>query len=169
MEPQGETQDRQDLDQSLRNHAGEILHLVAGYLGENTNNVVELLSLIRGLKVATHNQYQKVIVEGDSQIIIQLITKILHGDHPLRISPSWRLSGLLEDFGALIHPSLTIVPSHVKRDANKVADCLANEGVDTKSELIHWQANFSECTDLSRRCKDLASRDASAPDGVTRR
>jgi ribonuclease HI len=143
------------------------LHLVVDYLGENTNNVVELLSLIKGLKVAINNHYQKVIVEGDSQIIIQLITKILHGDHPLKISPSWRLSGLLEDFGDLIHPSLTIIPSHVKRDTNKVADCLANEGVDTKLELIHWQANSSECTDLSKQCQDLASKDVPAPDGVT--
>jgi ribonuclease HI len=142
---------------------------VAGFLGENTNNVVELLSLIRGLQVATHNQYHQVIVEGDSQIIIQLITKILHGEHPRRISPSWRLSGLLEDFGAIVHPNLTIIPSHVKREANKVADHLANAGVETKSELIHWQANLSDDTDLSRRCRDLASRDALAPDGVTRR
>jgi hypothetical protein len=43
----------------------------------------------------------------------------------------------LEEFGSLIHPNLTIVPYHVKRDANKVADFLDNEGVDTKSELIH--------------------------------
>jgi hypothetical protein len=98
----------------LRNHVGEIIHLVAGFLGENTNNVAELLSLIRGLQVATHNQYHQVIVEGDSQIIIQLITKILHGEHPRRISPSWRLSGFLEDFRAIIHPNLTIIPSHVK-------------------------------------------------------
>jgi len=106
-------------------------------------------------------------VEGDSQIIIQLITKILHGEHPLLISPNWRLLGLIEEFGALIHPRLTIVPSYVKRDENKVADCLANVGVDTKSELIHWQANFSECTKLSRRSNEISSRDASTPDGVT--
>ena len=37
----------------LQNHVGEIIHLVVGFLGENTNNVAELLSLIRGLKVGT--------------------------------------------------------------------------------------------------------------------
>ena len=33
-------------DLVLRNHTGEIIHLVAGFLGENTNNVADLLSLI---------------------------------------------------------------------------------------------------------------------------
>jgi ribonuclease HI len=116
----------------LRNSKGEILHLVAGFLGDNTNNVTELWSLLRGLKVTIDNHFNKIIAEGDSHIIIQLITKILHGEHPLEISPSWRLSGLLEDFRSLLHPSLTIIPSHMKREANKVADCLANEGVATK-------------------------------------
>jgi len=55
-------------------------------------------------------------LEGDSQIIIQLITKILHGEHPSKISPNWRLSGLLEEFGALLKPNISIIPSHVKKD-----------------------------------------------------
>jgi hypothetical protein len=76
-------------------------------------------------------------VEGDSQIIIQLITKILHGEHPLEVSSSWRLSGLLEDFGSLLQPNITIIPSHVKREENKVVDCLENEGVASTTELIH--------------------------------
>ena len=78
-----------------RDSNGEILHFVAGFLGKNTNNAAELLSPI-------DNHFQRVIVEGVSRIIIQLITKLLHGDHPTEISPSWRLSGLLEDFGSLL-------------------------------------------------------------------
>jgi ribonuclease HI len=152
----------------LRNSNGEILHLVAGYLGFNTNNVAELWSLLRGIKIATDHHYNKIIAEGDSQIIVHLITKILHGEHPLEVSPSWRLSGLLEDFGSLLRPSLTIIPSHVKRDANKVADFLENEGVATMTELIHWNAQTSPRSELSDRCQDLARMDSPTPDGVTR-
>jgi ribonuclease HI len=112
---------------NLKNSNGEILHLVARYLGFNTNKTTEIWILLRGIKVATDHHYHKIIAKGDSQIIIQLITKILHGEHPLDVSPSWRLSGLLEDFGTLLRPSLTIIPSHVKRDAKKVADFLENE------------------------------------------
>jgi hypothetical protein len=37
----------------LRNSNGEIIHLTTGFLGSNTNNVAELWSLLRGIKVAT--------------------------------------------------------------------------------------------------------------------
>ena len=111
-------------------------------MGENTNNVAELISLVRGLQDVVQHHYHQIIIEEDSQIIIQLISKILHGELPKRISPSWRLSGLLED--------------------------LENTRIDTKSELIYWQAHLFEDTNLSRHCKDLANRDSSASDGVTR-
>jgi len=147
---------------------GQILHLVAGFFGENTNNVAELTSLLRGLQIAIQHQDHRLIIEGDSQVIIQLISKILNGKPPRRISPSWRLSGLLEDFGEFIHPNLTLIPSHIKRNANKVVDYLTNSGIDSKAERIYWQANISEETTLSLQCKDLASRDFPDPDRVTR-
>jgi ribonuclease HI len=153
----------------LRNHTGEIILMIAGSLGENTNNVAELTSLVRGLQTAVHHQFHRLVIEGDSQVIIQLITKILHGKPPWRISPSWRLSGLLEDFSDIINPNLTLIPSHVKREANKIADHLANAGIDANAELIFWQASDSEETDLSRFCRDLARKELTAPDGVTRR
>ena len=56
----------------------------------------------------------------------------------------------------------------MKREANKVADHLANVGIDSKENLIFWQANISEETTLSMHCKELAGRDFPAPDGVTR-
>jgi ribonuclease HI len=126
----------------LKNSNGEILHLVVGYLGFNMNNVAEIWILLRGIKIEKDHNYDKIIAEGDSQIIVQLITKILHGEHPQEVSPSWRISGLLEDFGSLLRPNLTIIPSHVKREENRVPDFLANEGVATMTELIHWSAGW---------------------------
>jgi ribonuclease HI len=147
---------------------GKIIHMIAGFLGENTNNMAELTSLVRGLQAVVQHQYHQLVIEGDSQVIIQLISKILHGKPPWRISPSWRLSGLLEDFGDLTNSNLTLIPSHVKREANKVADHLENTTIDAKAELIYWQAHVSEETDLSRCCRDLACRDFPALDRVTR-
>jgi ribonuclease HI len=106
-------------------------------MGTNTNNATDLWSLLRGIVTTTENHFNKIIVEGDSHIIIWLITKILHGEHPMDISLSWRLSRLLEDFDSLLLPNITIIPSNVKRNANKVAYCLANEGVATMIEKIH--------------------------------
>jgi ribonuclease HI len=53
------------------------------------NNVAELTGLLRGLQAAIDRHYRKLILEGDPQIFLQLITKILHGAQPLKISPSW--------------------------------------------------------------------------------
>ena len=130
----------------LRNHTGKIIHLMAGFLGENANNVGEIISLVKGLQDVVQHHYHQIIIEGDSQIIIQLISKILHGELPRQISPSWRLSGLLEDLEGLIHPNLILIPVHVKREANKVVDHLANAGIDSKENPIYWQANVSEET-----------------------
>jgi len=154
---------------TLINSNGEILCLVAGFLGETTNNVAELTGLLWGLQVETDRYYHKLILEGDSQIVIKLITKILHGGNPLKISPSWRLSGLLEDFGSLLRTNLSITPSHVKREANKVEYCLTNEGATMETEDFCWEAHTSEDLDISDRCQTLANRDLQPLDGVTHR
>jgi probable phosphoglycerate mutase len=64
---------------TLKNSNGEILCLIVGFLGETTNNASELTSLLRGHQAATDKYHHKLILEEDSQIFIQLITKILHG------------------------------------------------------------------------------------------
>ena len=61
---------------------GKIIHMIAGFLGENTNNMVELTGLVRGLQAAVQHQYHRLVIEGDSEVIIQLISKILHGKPP---------------------------------------------------------------------------------------
>jgi len=76
----------------FRNHNGKILVTGAGSLGYTTNNVAELWGLINGLQMAIQNNFQKLIVEGDSQVIIDLLGKILNGANLDSISPSWRLS-----------------------------------------------------------------------------
>jgi ribonuclease HI len=152
----------------LRNSSGEILGLEAGFLGDTTNNVAELTGLLRGLQTAMDKGYQRIILEGDSQIIIRLTTKILYGCDPAKISPSWRLYGLLADFSHLLQPHLSITTSHVKRDANKVADCLANEAVETGEEHFCWEEHISPAPEILTRCQTLATNDLHPPDGVTR-
>jgi ribonuclease HI len=152
----------------IRDSEGKILGLLAGFLGETTNNVAELTGLSRGLQAAMDKEYRNIVLEGDSQVIIRLIAKILNGSHPSKISPSWRLSGMLEDFKRLLTPTLTIIPSHVKRDANRVADCLANEAVEKEADYSWWVDHDSERPGLVTRCQTLATRDLPPPDGVTR-
>jgi ribonuclease HI len=114
----------------LRDSNGKILGLEAGFLGDTTNNVAELTGLLRGLQSAIGKGYHQIILEGDSQVIIGLTTKLIHGGNLDKASPSWRLQFLLEDFSQLLQPQLSIIASHVRREANKVADCLANVAVE---------------------------------------
>jgi ribonuclease HI len=80
----------------IRNNKGEILHIVAGNIGYNTNNAGELWGLLRGLQVDKDHELFPIIVEGDSQIVIHLLSRLMNGADPEKISPSWRLmNGLL--------------------------------------------------------------------------
>jgi hypothetical protein len=72
----------------FHNHLGHILLINAGSLGHTTNNATKLWGLIRGLQLAIEHNFTKLIVEGDSQIIINLFSRLLNGADPKRISPS---------------------------------------------------------------------------------
>jgi len=74
----------------LRDNEGIILHITAGYLIFNKNNVAELCNLLKGINLAISHNIIQLIVEGESQVIIQLISKIIHGPHPSEISSRWR-------------------------------------------------------------------------------
>jgi ribonuclease HI len=151
----------------LRNSGGEILGLDEGFIGDSTNNVAELTGLLRGLHTTIDRGHQKIILEGDSQIITRLATKIIHGCDPEKISPSWRLYSLLAEFSHHLQPHLTITTSHVKRDANRVADQLANEAVEQEEEHINWEGPGSPAPEILTRCQALAINDLHSPDRVT--
>jgi ribonuclease HI len=100
----------------IRDNTGQIRHIMAGNLGFNSNNSVELWGLIRGIQLASSLNLNQLIIEGDSQVIISLATKIINGSDPAKVSPSWHLLGLLEVFHALLSPSLILIPSHIRRE-----------------------------------------------------
>jgi ribonuclease HI len=65
-------------------------------LGHNTNNATELWGLLKGLHAAKDQGIHFLIAEGDSQIIINLLSHLLNGAELEKISPSWRLmNGLI--------------------------------------------------------------------------
>jgi len=105
-------------------------------------------------------------VEGDSQVIISLVSKIIHGSNSTKVSPSWRLLGLLEDFITLLRPTLTLIPSHMKREANKFVDHLDNEGFISKEEKIQMDVQISPTPSLLLQCMEISQRNFPPPDGV---
>jgi hypothetical protein len=71
-------------------------------------------------------------VEGDSQIIISMLSKLKNGSEPTKISTNWRLLGSLESPKNMISPHMVIIPSHVHKEANNIADKLVNAKIDRK-------------------------------------
>ena len=88
MVPPEATQDRQNMGSCYEIQKGKILEMEAGFLGETTNNVAELMGSLRGLQATMERGHRNVVLEGDSQVVIHLVTRILHGREPYKISPS---------------------------------------------------------------------------------
>ena len=101
-----------------------------GAIGEDTNNSTELEGFIHGAEILIRRGFLPATIEGDSNILITVAKRLLNGQRTEKISPSWRLAYRLERLRVLLlsHPATSF--HHVRREANKVADCLANAGVE---------------------------------------
>jgi ribonuclease HI len=150
----------------FRNHHGHILVIGVGSIGHSTNNTTELWGLIKGLQLATKNNFAKIIVEGDSQIIIGLLRRIINGANPDRISPSWRLSHGLKIIADLVQPNQAIIPTHVRRKANQVVDELANLGTNWSGPELHCDSARDHDHPILQQCIRKAELVDVPPDGV---
>ena len=92
-------------------------------------------------------------------MIISLATKIINGLDPAKVSPSQCVISPLETLRTLLHPSLTLIPSHVQREANKVVDKLANQGVSSQAKDILIEAQQLPTPPLLPHYMEIALRD----------
>lgn len=127
---------------------GEIIHIIFDFIGHATNNEAELSTLILGLKVAKRQGCTLLTVEGDSQLIIHHTTRLLCGSSLSRLSANWRLDHLAKQLRDLLTSFSVLQASHVRREANKVADYLANQGVANPNSSIDspWGAFTTQPT-----------------------
>jgi len=93
------------------------------YIGEATNNVAEYRALLKALGEAEKLQPQAITVVSDSELLVRQINgqyKVKAGNlKPLYAEACRRLR---------VFPSARIL--HVRREENRRADLLANEGID---------------------------------------
>jgi ribonuclease HI len=102
---------------------GDVLATIAEGLGETTNNVAEYTAAREGLRKAADLGARRVHLRSDSQLLIEQLSgrykvKAAHL-RPLFAAVKAELAGFDE-----------VRLQHVPREQNKVADRLANEGVD---------------------------------------
>eukprot|EP00253_Pinus_taeda_P011877 PITA_11877 len=106
----------------IRNQGGKIIHIYCRELGESTNNEMEFATLKHRLRILRNLQSSKVIVEGDSSLVISVAKKIYVGTKAVR------------------------------RKANGLADYLENYGMDNPDEIWDNCWHQVDCPDLKERC-----------------
>jgi ribonuclease HI len=64
---------------SFNNDNGQLLWLFVDFIGIRNNNVTKIQALEKGLNITIQEGFEKLVVEGDSQIIIQMPKKLQRG------------------------------------------------------------------------------------------
>ena len=91
-------------------------------ISPTSNKLAKLEALEEGLKLCHQLGLSKLIIKGDSQIILNVIRN--------RATPNWVLNSKLEEVITLIDRFEEIMIFHIYREGNQKVDTLANKGVD---------------------------------------
>ena len=105
------------------------LYETGEYIEFATNNVAEYMGLIIGLRLALEKGFLKLLVEGDSQIII------------FQVQGKWRvknenLQKYHKEACELVSQFEFIAMRHIRREFNKEADRITNEVVKSKETFV---------------------------------
>jgi len=148
----------------FRNALGQAIWVLHGFIGQDTNNSAELEGLLHGLQLAKEKGWFPLIIEGDSRIILRMAIKIQAGKPATKVAKSWRLEGRLERLGEMLKSSEACTWSHIRRNGNKVADRLANLGVEAKAPFWHGPLGNLPIGEAQATCRRLIEKDRGNPD-----
>jgi ribonuclease HI len=112
----------------LRAADGTPLVTLGRFIGRATNNVAEYKALITGLQEALKLGAKKIIVRGDSQLVVKQMLGQYRVKHP-------DLRPLYEEAQELIHQFEKHKIEHNFREDNTLADKLANLAMDKKRDV----------------------------------
>ena len=102
---------------------------ISRYIGTQTNNAAEYYALIRGLEEVITLGAARVDIFTDSELVV----KQIKGEYQVK---SEGLKPLYEIARAYLESLGGYSINHVKRNGNKLADKLANDGMDSKNSQI---------------------------------
>lgn len=114
-------------------HDNKELIKIGYFLGEKTNNQAEYLALILGLFLTQKKtSYKKsknisLSIYSDSELLVKQIT----GNYKIKNPLLAKLKKIVDIF--LAEQKYDI--HHILRDKNKIADKLANQGIDSRKKL----------------------------------
>lgn len=106
---------------------GEPVVEMGGVIGETTNNVAEYEALVAGLETALDRDVASIEVRLDSLLLVKQVA----GEYRVKAA---HLKPLHRKVMALLGRFDDREVVHVRREANTVADALANEALDEVDE-----------------------------------
>ncbi|KAK6791450.1 hypothetical protein RDI58_010531 [Solanum bulbocastanum] len=113
----------------IRNPNGELLLAFSTPLGDGTNNQAEVEAAILGLSWCANLRYKNVILEVDSQVLVDWFKN--------STAALWNLSGQMQKLQHTVTKLNHVKCIHTLREANYVADSLAKHSHQiTKSQVF---------------------------------
>jgi len=112
----------------LRAQDGTTLVTLGRFIGRATNNVAEYRALITGLEKAVELGAKKIMIRGDSELII----KQMRGEYRVKNA---ELKTLYDEAQVLYRKFEQARIEHNYRDSNTLADRLANMAMDRKADV----------------------------------
>lgn len=89
------------------------------------------MALEQSLESLSNNHHSNFIVEADSEITINAAKITSGGSKPDKVSNHWKLIQVYQRIQMHLRGLRTISFNHVRGDANKMVDLLANQGVNS--------------------------------------
>jgi len=114
----------------LRDHKGQMILAFATPSGEDTNNQAEMEAAIFGLTWSLQVGYRNVILEVDSQLLVDWIM--------LKTKPPWSISKQAQQLQELIRQTNNFKCKHIYREANFAADSLSKHSHTITSLQIYF-------------------------------
>ena len=112
----------------INNYSGKWIAKRANFIRSITNNLVELEALQEGLQICLDLGLSKIIIEGDSQIFLNVIGK--------RSTENRVLNSRLEEVLNILDRFPDTLICHIFWEGNQKADQLANKGAEGEFLLI---------------------------------
>lgn len=102
---------------------GAVVKKLSCYLDRSTNIVAEYEGLLMGLEALLQLGAKKIVVKSDSQLLVRQ----LNGEYRVKDE---KLKVLFERAKSLLRQFESCRMVHFRREMNKLADRLANRGID---------------------------------------
>jgi len=123
----------------LRNWKGGFIMAGSRFMENAPILVAEATAMRDGISAALQAGYRKIQVEGDNQIVIRAIQKLIH--------TPWQIASILQDIWNLITSCESISFQHTYREGNMAADWMAKFGCSLR---CHYLSTFT-----SPPCRDF--------------